>query len=763
MEEKTITNQEYYDSEKKILKSEKLLTKEYDGYEAIEEYREYFENGELKIKGEYVTGQKGNEWLYYKDDGTLIEKEHYIEGILLEKENYEINDKAKEYFNDQEEYKGFYKETYHYNKRVASEEINIDDKRSKKNVYSEEGELLYSEENKYEENKVIQNRYYASGKLEKEREAIIDGDNVTESIKEYYISGEVEKERKAVFNSEDKGTYTVDLEYDKSGNVTYKRILDNGKLNQKVFEYEADKLIRETGRTSYYKDGNHNIEEENEKEYYESGQLKSEINTSKTGESILNNYSELGKLLYSSEKKEDGVVKKEYYESGQLKSEINTSKTGESILNNYSELGKLLSTREEKESGVIEKEYYRSGILQQEKNFSRINENGEYHVYGSIKEYYDNGNLERELTTVDSLYDGQYKAYHRNGVLSYEESYEQGKKLKNLKIYNEKGKLNHDQEKFEKSFMNKLHSFIFKPKEEKQEDKEAFVWQYYSTGASPEDSVYKLMEIEKRHKSNDIQELNLSEKLEMGSEGIKQDGKSVSYYPPELEDDSFGNPQLLPGTIKEEIEWKNNEMITYRKYSKEGIILEDIDRNHSGEKVIENYDNGQLKSSKEYDENGKITDTWNFYDKSGNIEKMMLYTDGKLMEESKKEAAITEIGYVHYVYNGHEDVQRIEYAPKEDEYMKIYHLKDGTKDIYHEKEEVTLYEKHDEKGTIVERGQFDEESKQIGTWEYYDTSGKLTEKKEFQEGKEVLKESSNGKKNPWAKSKGKDKESENER
>lgn len=268
--------------------------------------------------------------LYYKDDGTLIEKEHYIEGILLERENYEINDKAKEYFNDQEEYKGFYKETYYYNKRVASEEINLDGKRSKKKVYSEEGELLYSEENKYEENKVIQNRYYASGKLEKEREAIIDGDNVTErikeyyetgelrsetdrfrssrdlikeNIKEYYISGELEKERKADLNYKDKKTYTIDLEYDKSGNVTYERILDNGKLNQKVFEYEADKLIKERGITSYYKDGNHNIEVENEKEYYESGQLKSELNRSKTGESIENNYSELGKLLYSREEK----------------------------------------------------------------------------------------------------------------------------------------------------------------------------------------------------------------------------------------------------------------------------------------------------------------------------------------------------------------------------------------------------------------------------------------------------------------------------
>lgn len=149
-------------------------------------------------------------------------------------------------------------------------------------------------------------------------------------------------------------------------------------------------------------------------------------------------------------------------------------------------------------------------------------------------------------------------------------------------------------------------------------------------------------------------------------------------------------------------------------------------------------------------------------DENGNIEKMMLYTNGRLTEESKKEPAITEIGYVHYVYNGYEDVQRIEYAPKEDEYMKIYHLKDGTKDIYHEKEEGTLYEKHNENGTIVERGQFDEESKQTGTWEYYDNSGKLTGKKEFQEGKEV-KESSNEKKNLWVKPKNRSKEQENER
>ena len=212
------------------------------------------------------------------------------------------------------------------------------------------------------------------------------------------------------------------------------------------------------------------------------------------------------------------------------------------------------------------------------------------------------------------------------------------------------------------------------------------------------------------------------------------------------------------------IEKYNEDLISLQKYNEKGVLVEEIDKYKSYQRVHERFselEKGYVRVAKTYDENGKAEGDWKFYKENGNIEKVMLYTDGKLTEESKKEPAITEIGYVHYVYNGHEDVQRIEYAPKEDEYMKIYHLKDGTKDIYHEKEEVTLYEKHNEKGTIVERGQFNEESKQTGTWEYYDNSGKLTEKKEFQEGKEVSKESSNRKKNPWVKSKGK--ESENER
>ena len=358
------------------------------------------------------------------------------------------------------------------------------------------------------------------------------------------------------------------------------------------------------------------------------------------------------------------------------------------------------------------------------------------HDNGIIKEYYENGKLKLEgikfedsfpdyddVTTTYNHFTKDFKKYYENGNLEFECD------NNHIKEYYENGNLKYSAFP-DKNCQNALAEENY----------------YYENGNLKQEVKYQISEFTEKETYSNYYESFVSQIKDYNEEGNLEKERT-----------------LLQGTIKEEIEWKNNEMITYRKYSKEGIILEDIDRNHSGEKVIENYDNGQLKSSKEYDENGKITDTWNFYDKSGNIEKMMLYTNGKLTEESKKEPSITEIGYVHYVYNGHEDVQRIEYAPKEDEYMKIYHLKDGTKDIYHEKEEVTLYEKHNEKGTIVERGQFDEESKQTGTWEYYDNSGKLTEKKEFQEGKEVEKEKSSKKKNPWAKSKGKDKESENER
>lgn len=218
------------------------------------------------------------------------------------------------------------------------------------------------------------------------------------------------------------------------------------------------------------------------------------------------------------EKATEKNIDYEYYENGKIERTIERLEDGGIVTNSYSGLGKLISTREEKENSIINKEYYRSGVLKSEESYSRVEENGEYHVYGNIKDYYSNGNLESEVTTVDSLYHGEYKKYHSNGVLEHERTYKNGKGLNNFKFYKENGKLEYDHEKSENSLINKLHSFIFKRNKEKEnlEEKETYIWRSYTDGASPQDLVYK--EIEDR--KNEIIYKGL-EKEEAGLENDK--------------------------------------------------------------------------------------------------------------------------------------------------------------------------------------------------------------------------------------------------
>ncbi|MEE0137702.1 hypothetical protein [Fusobacterium ulcerans] len=389
----------------------------------------------------------------------------------------------------------------------------------------------------------------------------------------------------------------------------------------------------------------------------------------------------------------------EYYENGKIERTIERLEDGGIITNSYSGLGKLISTREEKENSIINKEYYRSGVLKSEESYSRVEENGEYHVYGNIKDYYSNGNLESEVTTVDSLYHGEYKKYHSNGVLEHERTYENGKGLNNFKFYKENGKLEYDHEKSENSLINKLHSFIFKRNKEKEnlEEKETYIWRSYTDGASPQDLVYK--EIEDR--KNEI---------------------------------------IYKGLEKEEAELENDKVISHEK-NKENKELDNIYKeyydNGSLKLEYENriskeyYQDGKLKSSKEYDENLEADGTWKFYDEDGTLYRIEAYSGGELLEVSEKDG--TTVGFVHYVYNGYNEVQRKEYAPNEDEYIKVYYEDGGAKDIYHERDGMTFYTRRNENDEIVAKGTFDEEMKKVGDWVTLDKTNTPTNIKTYDE------------------------------
>jgi antitoxin component YwqK of YwqJK toxin-antitoxin module len=46
-------------------------------------YFYYYENGKLKIKGEYKDDEKSGTWTYYDEKGTLVKTEKYADGQLV--------------------------------------------------------------------------------------------------------------------------------------------------------------------------------------------------------------------------------------------------------------------------------------------------------------------------------------------------------------------------------------------------------------------------------------------------------------------------------------------------------------------------------------------------------------------------------------------------------------------------------------------------------------------------------------------------------
>lgn len=244
------------------------------------------------------------------------------------------------------------------------------------------------------------------------------------------------------------------------------------------------------------------------------------------------------------------------------------------------------------------------------------------------------------------------------------------------------------------------------------------------------------------------------------------EGISKEFYPPTIEKDSFENSQLLPGGIKSEIDHDNGIVKEYYENGKlklEGIKFEDsipdydevtTTYNHFTKDYKKYYENGNIELDynnhhiKEYYENGNLKYSAfpdkncqnalaeeNYYYENGNIEREIKY---KIFELTEKET------YSNY----YESI--------------VSQIKDYNKEGNLEKERTIIYEdtydKSLEVSHIIEKNY---EDNNLVKTETLDKDGKVIKEIDNQEnkpGKEVL-----DKKNPWAKSKGKDKESENER
>lgn len=171
-----------------------------------------------------------------------------------------------------------------------------------------------------------------------------------------------------------------------------------------------------------------------------------------------------------------------------------------------------------------------------------------------------------------------------------------------------------------------------------------------------------------------------------------------------------------------------------REYDKEGKMIYERFQNKSGNIIEREYESDTIvKKEREYCENGNIIDRE--YGCNNALEKEKeYYPDGKLLRESKKEA-LSEIGLVHYFYNVNGDIQRIEYAPAKNEYLKIFSNKTREKEVFYESEGNTKYKKYDENWILLEIGKFDEEMKKTGEWITLDELENPIKKETYSQGK----------------------------
>lgn len=74
----------YWNDNEKLIKSESYTFGKLDG-----EYKEYYSNGNTKIKGNYILDSeaisiKNGYWFYYNEQGNLIKQFFYMDGIEYE-------------------------------------------------------------------------------------------------------------------------------------------------------------------------------------------------------------------------------------------------------------------------------------------------------------------------------------------------------------------------------------------------------------------------------------------------------------------------------------------------------------------------------------------------------------------------------------------------------------------------------------------------------------------------------------------------------
>ncbi|PLW93510.1 MAG: hypothetical protein C0592_05885 [Marinilabiliales bacterium] len=332
------------------------------------EYKDYYDDGSIKVIGEYTGNEKSGLWKYYYENGQIEEYGHYSEGYQngVWKEFYDNGAlyAEGEYDDDCEEGEWkYYEEDGSFSEIITYSDCDF---HGAYKLY-EDGILI--EEGQYRNDEKVGewHFYYDSGKLKAVGSFTYDEDydevDSTGVWKFYYESGQLQKQ--CTYNN---GVIEG----------SYKTYYENSRVSVEAF-FESD------GESGWYK------------QFYDDGTLKYSA-TLENG-----NYVCEVKGFYQNGKPEfiqSSTKYTQYYESGAKKAVV--------------ELVDYVPNGE----GVY---YYESGKVQAEGSFVNGKGNGKW-VY-----YYENAQIEKQGLLAMGYYDGEWTEYFDNGQTHKVILYDNGK------------------------------------------------------------------------------------------------------------------------------------------------------------------------------------------------------------------------------------------------------------------------------------------------------------------------------------------------
>lgn len=371
------------------------------------------------------------------------------------------------------------------------------------------------------------------------------------------------------------------------------------------------------------------------------------------GEEKINQYNKAGEKEGRWQEEIEGVKTSGNYVNGNKEGKWTTINKDNSILEENYVNGQVEGISVEYYPPMLEKDSFGNSQFLPGEIKSEIN-----HDNGIVKEYYDNGKLKLEgikfedsipdyddVTTTYNHFTKDFKKYYENGNLEFECD------NNHIKEYYENGNL-------------KYSAFP----DENCQNALAEENYYYENGNLKQEVKYQVFEFTEKETYSNYYKSFVSQIKDYNKEGNLEKERSIVYQ-------DTDNKSLEISHIIDK-NYENNNLVKTETLDKDGKVIKgkdekDNDRNHSGEKIVENYDNGQLKSSKEYDENGNMK-SHKIYTEKGELESTTsrYYFENGVLRFEKTEK-ITDTGSIitseDYEEDGMYSSKKIEYKNKEGE------------------------------------------------------------------------------------------------